>query len=240
MSAMVAISSLPCRPCPPARLPRLHPTRARLAALRAESGGRVAGPRGRGRGPNPTEWSKESRRARWRRRAAATVLALLVLLGAVGGAVSSGRAKVLQNRLQSGQIEYVTRLCLCFLLATKTIWVMLWLSLCQVTNYKFQDFWSFSKVSFSELSGIRAMQVYNSDTAFRQAERVLRSRGVTILNHRLSSPREVPSPWAAKSWVADAWSQQHPKVLVMLIPKTDVQKTSPQQLPVGWKPYRNW
>ena len=46
-------------------------------------------------------------------------------------------------------------------------------------------------------------QVYKSDTAFRQAERMVRSQGATILNHRLSSPSEVPSPWASRSWVSE-------------------------------------
>ena len=88
-------------------LRRLGPSKR--SKLRAETGGRVAGPRSRGRGANPMDWTKESRLARWRRRAAATGLALLVLLGAVGGTMSGHKAKMLQNRMESGQIEYVSR-----------------------------------------------------------------------------------------------------------------------------------
>ena len=81
---------------------------SKRSKLRAETGGRVAGPRSRGRGANP-DWAKESRLARWRRRVAAAVLALLVVLGAVGGTMSGQKAKMLQNRMESGQIEYVSR-----------------------------------------------------------------------------------------------------------------------------------
>lgn len=47
------------------------------------------------------------------------------------------------------------------------------------------------------------VQVYKSDTPFRQAERLLKSHGATVLNHRVRSPYEVPSP-QARSWVSDA------------------------------------
>eukprot|EP00438_Fugacium_kawagutii_P011266 Skav224330 [mRNA] locus=scaffold1353:184479:198564:- [translate_table: standard] len=117
--------------------PRGLACRVPRVCLAAKSGGRVAGPRSRGRGSNPMDWAKESRMARWRRRAAATVLAMVVLLGAMGGAVSSGRAKV-----------------------------------------------------------------YKSDTPFRQAERLLKSHGATVLNRRLRSPNEdtagVLSPTAVR------------------------------------------
>lgn len=92
----------------PVASPRALACRVPRVCLAAKSGGRVAGPRSRGRGSNPMDWAKESRMARWRRRGAATVLAMLVLLGAMGGAISSGRAKVLQDRLETGQIEYAT------------------------------------------------------------------------------------------------------------------------------------
>lgn len=92
----------------PLASPRALACRVRRVCLAAKSGGRVAGPRSRGQGSNPMDWAKESRMARWRRRAAATVLAMVVLLGAMGGAISSGRAKVLQDRLETGQIEYAT------------------------------------------------------------------------------------------------------------------------------------
>jgi len=35
------------------------------------------------------------------------VLGLMVLVGSVGGAISSSRANMLQSRLETGQIEYV-------------------------------------------------------------------------------------------------------------------------------------
>lgn len=55
----------------------------------------------------PMAWANETRLARWRRRVAATVLGLMVLVGSVGGRISSSRANMLQSRLETGQIEYV-------------------------------------------------------------------------------------------------------------------------------------
>ena len=101
-------------------LRRLGPSKR--SKLRAETGGRVAGPRSRGRGANPMDWAKESRLARWRRRAAATVLALLVLLGAVRGTMSGQKAKMLQTRMESGQIEYVSRRKIPRLLSGLLVW----------------------------------------------------------------------------------------------------------------------
>ena len=45
-------------------------------------------------------------------------------------------------------------------------------------------------------------KVYRSDSPLRHAERLVRSKGATVLAKRVSSPNEVPSP-AAKSWVSD-------------------------------------
>lgn len=45
-------------------------------------------------------------------------------------------------------------------------------------------------------------KVYRSDSPLRHAERLVRSKGASVLAKRVSSPNEVPSP-AAKSWVSD-------------------------------------
>ena len=107
-------------------------------------------PKGR-KTSKPAEWAKETRLTRWRQRAAAAALGVIVLLGVVGGAASNSRAEALRARLeQQGQIEYV----------------------------------------------------YQTDTPFRKAERFVRAPKA-VLNHRISSPREIPSPRAWRSWVSD-------------------------------------
>ena len=128
--------------------PRQRPIRVRL---RVDTGGRMKVPRGRKKSSKPMEWAKETRLTRWRQRAAATALAVLVMVGVVGGAVSNSRAAALQARLeQHGQIEYV----------------------------------------------------YKTDTPFRKAERFVRAPQ-SILNRRIGSPREIPSPRAWRGWVSD-------------------------------------
>ena len=140
--------------CPSARFGHLPGTRRPRPPPKTrrcvETGGSMKAPKGK-RSPKPMDWAAETRLTRWRRRAAAIALAVIVLLGVVGGAVSNARAGALQSRLrQQSQIEYV----------------------------------------------------YKMDTPFRKAERFVRAPGA-ILNHRVSSPSEIPSPWTRRSWVSD-------------------------------------